>query len=392
MIRADAIIVGGGLMGLSTALHLGLRGRKVIVLERQSPGRHASGVNAGGLRQLNRHMAEIPLTVAAAEIWRNIADLVDSDCDMVLNGQVKVAETEAELQTLQARVDELNTKGFYHERIIDQGMLYKLVPKLVGGCVGALYSSEDGFARPFHAATAFRNKATALGVQIHTAVEVLNIDQGYDGWNVDTSQGTFSAQNLVNCAGAWANSIAEKFGEAVPLTPRAPMLMVTERLPPFLKPVVGAVGHKLSFKQMQNGTVIIGGAHMARLDIDKQQTEIDFTGLKTSAQTVTQLFPHMSAARIVRAWAGIEAFMPDNIPVISPSSRARGVFHAFGFSAHGFQLSPVVGRIMSELILDGKTTLPIAPFDIRRFQAEDNKPVLGKSCSGRSNCAADARL
>ena len=85
MIKTDAIIIGGGLMGLSTALHLGLRGKKVIVLERQSPARHASGVNAGGLRQLNRHMAEIPLSVAASEIWKNIVDLVDSDCDVVLN-------------------------------------------------------------------------------------------------------------------------------------------------------------------------------------------------------------------------------------------------------------------------------------------------------------------
>ena len=76
---------------------------------------------------------------------------------------------------------------------------------------------------------------------------------------------------------------------------------------------------------MQNGTVIIGGAHLARLDISQQQTEIDFAGLKTSAQTVAQLFPHMKQARIVRAWAGIEAFMPDNIPVIGPSSTASGV-------------------------------------------------------------------
>jgi sarcosine oxidase subunit beta len=61
--------------------------------------------------------------------------------------------------------------------------------------------------------------------------------------------------------------------------------------------------------------------------------------------------------------------MPDNIPVISASSKAEGVFHAFGFSAHGFQLSPIVGRIISQLILDGQTALPIKPFDIRRFQS-----------------------
>ena len=366
---ADVIIVGGGLMGLSTALHLARRGTKAIVLDKQSPGRHASGVNAGGLRQLNRNIAEIPLTVAAAKIWKNIRDLVDDDCDVMLNGQVRVAETDAELQTLQARVDTLQAQGFQHERIIDKERLYKLVPRLVSGCVGALYNPDDGFARPFHATTAFRHKATALGAQIYTGVEVCGIEKSNDGWKVDTNQGTFSAPSIVNCAGAWANRFAEMFEESVPLTPKAPMLMVTERLPPFLDVVVGAVGHKLSFKQMQNGTVIIGGAHTAQLDFEQEQTEINFADLKTSAQTVTQLFPHMSPVRIVRTWAGIEGFMPDNIPVIGTSAKAAGVFHAFGFSAHGYQLPPIVGRIMYELILDGKTDLPIEPFDIRRFQA-----------------------
>ena len=369
--KTDAIIIGGGLMGLSTALHLGLRGVKALVLEKDSPGRHASGVNAGGLRQLNRHIAEIPLTVAAAEIWKNIRNLIDSDCDVELNGQVRVAETEAQLRSLQTRVDELQALGFYHERIIDKDELYRLVPQLINGCVGALYNPADGSARPFHATTAFRRKAISLGTQIKNGVDVRSIEQIQNSWRVETNQGSFSAPYLVNCAGAWANQIAATFDEAVPLTPKAPMLMVTERLPPFLKPVVGAVGHKLSFKQTQNGTVIIGGAHLARLDLEQQRTEIDFAELKTSAKTVTMLFPHMASVRIVRAWAGIEAFMPDNIPVIGPSAKADGVFHAFGFSAHGFQLSPIVGHIMAGLILDGKTDLPIEPFDIRRFQVSE---------------------
>ena len=366
--KADVIIVGGGLMGLSTALQLGLRGMKAIVLEKDSPGRHASGVNAGGLRQLNRHLAEVPLTVAAAEMWKNIRQLVDSDCDVELNGQVRIAQSEEELQTLQARVDELHARGFYHERIIGSDELYGLIPGLVKGCVGALYNPDDGSARPFHATTAFRHKALSLGAEIHNGVEVNGIEKIQNGWKVESNQGSFSAPFLVNCAGAWANQIAATLDEAVPLTPKAPMLMVTERLPAFLNPVVGAVGHKLSFKQMPNGTVIIGGAHLARLDLPQQRTEIDFEKLKTSAQTVTTFFPHMASVRIVRTWAGIEGFMPDNIPVISPSSTAKGLFHAFGFSAHGFQLSPIVGRIMADLILDGKTDLPIDAFDIRRFQ------------------------
>ncbi|MBT8151849.1 MAG: FAD-binding oxidoreductase, partial [Gammaproteobacteria bacterium] len=193
MKQAEAIIIGGGLMGLSTAMHMGLRGKKVIVLEKQSPGRQASGVNAGGLRQLNRHMAEIPLTVAAAKMWKNISGLVGSDCDVVLQGQVKVAETEAELQTLKERVKELNARGFYHERIIDQDELYELVPKLVSGCVGALYSSEDGFARPFHATTAFRDKAIELGAQIYSNIEIQGIEKSDNGWKAATTQGNFHA-------------------------------------------------------------------------------------------------------------------------------------------------------------------------------------------------------
>jgi len=83
---------------------------------------------------------------------------------------------------------------------------------------------------------------------------------------------------------------------------------------------------------------------------------------------VTALFPQMAGARIVRFWAGIEAFTPDGIPIIGPSSKARDLYHAFGFSAHGFQLSPVVGRIMSELILDGRSSLPIDAFAVGRFR------------------------
>ncbi len=143
--------------------------------------------------------------------------------------------------------------------------------------------------------------------------------------------------------------------------------MVTERLPHFVDPVMGAASRKLSFKQMQNGTLIIGGALVAKLDFAEEKTEIDWRQLAESANTVLHFFPQLKDVRIVRAWAGIEAYMPDNIPVIGASKTVKNAYHAFGFSAHGFQLSPVIGCIMSQLILDGQSELPIEPFSIRRF-------------------------
>jgi len=130
---------------------------------------------------------------------------------------------------------------------------------------------------------------------------------------------------------------------------------------------MGAVSRKLSFKQMQNGTLIIGGALLAKLDFVTQKTDLDWHQLAKSANTVVDFFPQLKDVRIVRAWAGIEGFMPDNIPVISTAPNVKNAYHAFGFSAHGFQLSPVVGRIMAQLILDGRSELPIEPFDINRF-------------------------
>ena len=101
---ADAIVIGGGLHGCSTALHLAMRGLKPIVIEKDYAGRHASGVNAGGVRQLARNLAEVPLAVASMELWDRIEDLVGDDCGFDSHGQVLVAESEEELAKLKAEV------------------------------------------------------------------------------------------------------------------------------------------------------------------------------------------------------------------------------------------------------------------------------------------------
>ncbi|MGR9073746.1 MAG: NAD(P)/FAD-dependent oxidoreductase, partial [Gammaproteobacteria bacterium] len=308
-----------------------------------------------------------PLTVEAAKMWRNIAGLVDSDCDARFPGQIRVAENSGDLEKLEQRAALTRSLGYGHEEIIGREELYELVPALSPHCVGALVCREDGYARPYHALTAFRHKAQSMGVEYLTGTRVVKIEKPGGAWRLRTNRGDFSAPVLVNCAGAWADKVAEVLNEPVPMEPKAPMMMVSERLPHFIDPVIGAASRKLSFKQMQNGTLLIGGAHLARLDFETERTEMDWSKLAESARTVMALFPQLENVRIVRTWAGIEAFMPDNLPVIGPSSTSGMAYHAFGFSAHGFQLSPIVGVIMSQLILDGKSALPIEPFRINRF-------------------------
>jgi sarcosine oxidase subunit beta len=145
------------------------------------------------------------------------------------------------------------------------------------------------------------------------------------------------------------------------------MMIVTAPLPPFCDAVVGATGRPLSFKQMGNGTVVIGGGRLGSADLVSERTELDFSELAKTARTAAEIFPITRNSRIVRAWAGIEGRMPDDIPVIGPSSRGERVVHAFGFCGHGFQLGPVVGGIVAELVATGRTGMPIEPFRISRF-------------------------
>src|SRR5258708_30726527 len=114
---ADVIVIGGGIHGCSTALHLAMRGVRVTLLEKDYPGRHASGVNAGGVRQLARHIAEIPLSIASMALWERIEELVGDDCGFASHGTVLVAESEEELAGFRARVDHLRLKRFMHEEL-----------------------------------------------------------------------------------------------------------------------------------------------------------------------------------------------------------------------------------------------------------------------------------
>ena len=253
----------------------------------------------------------------------------------------------------------------------------RLVPALAGHCLGGLIVRQDGFASPYHTTMAFKHAGEAAGVRFHEGVKLLGLNQAGSDWRLETSAGSYQAPLVVHCAGTWGDWLTELLGEPVPLTTFLPMMMVTAALPHFVDPVViGASSslakrQALSFKQASNGTVLIGGGYPGQGDRDTLQSRIDFRQLTLSAETVTAFFPNMRDVPIVRSWTGFEGRLPDDIPIIGPSTKASGIFHAFGFCGHGFQLGPIVGRIIADLALDGGTNLPVEAFSIARFQASN---------------------
>lgn len=366
--QGDVLVIGGGIHGLSTALHLARGGVSVTVLEAQYCGRHASGVNAGGVRTLGRHAAEIPLALSSREVWHQLPSMLGDDGGFVPNGQLKLAESMTELEECRQRVEHLQSLGFSHEVLIDQAQAFELVPSVARHVVGGVWVEGDGYAVPYKTVTAFRLAAEKLGVKVHENTPALAIEQVGSGWRVRTLEGQYSAAHLVVTAGAWAGELAAQVGEPVPVHPEGLMLMVTHRVAPFCVPVLGATGRALSFKQFANGTVVIGGKLIGSLDFPARHGEVEMASLGTSARTVTDLFPHLKHLGVNRVWAGVEAFTADDLPVIGASRKVDNLSYSFGFCGSGFQMGPGTGKRLAQQIMGESSNISLDPFAIDRFE------------------------
>lgn len=366
----DVVVVGGGLHGLSAALHLARAGRKVALVERRWTGRHASGATAAGVRTLGRDLAEIPISLEAMAMWHRIEAIVGDDCGFHAHGQLRVAERTEHMPALIERQARTNALGYRHEELVDATELRRLAPALSPHCVGALVARRDGAADPHRTIAAFRRACEAGGVVITEGCGVATVDRRGGDWLLICGDLRFRAPHVVNAAGAWAGRLAALFGDAIPLGVRASMMIVTERLVPLLDPVVSVVGRALSFKQASQGTLVIGGGLQGSADLDRERSSVDFRQLAKGARAAGDLFPAVRGVRIARCWTGIEAQTSDHIPVIGLSPNAPGLVHAFGFSGHGFQLVPVVGAILAELVCEGRTRREIAAFAPRRLMQE----------------------
>ena len=365
----DAIVIGGGIQGCSVAYNLALNNLKVLVIEKDYCGRHASGANAGGVRRLGRDYREIELAeFSTREYWHKIDTILDHDCEFHKSNGVKIAMDEKAMQTNVDRVEQVKAMGFNHEQIIDYKSLKEMLPEVSENALGALYVEGDGHANPFKTTNALKQKAIKCGAIVKEREEVTSIEGDDKGWSVTTNSGKYTSKYIVNSAGAWGARIAKFFEENIPFNESCSMLSITEKTDVWLKPVVGFLGRTLSLKQFDNGTMLIGGGFKGILDIENNKASVDFSKVGENVRNANEIFDRLKDLRIIRSWAGIEGACMDNIPVISKSTKYETVFHNFGYSFHGFQPAFGSGKVLSEMMLDQKLSVSnMHEFKIDRF-------------------------
>ena len=365
--HADIIAIGGGMIGLSSALHLAKDGRRVIVLEKDFVGKNASGVNAGGVRSLKRDLREVPLIQGALDMWSGMDGVVGSDCGFFKIGYLIVAETDEAMKDLEQRVKETQSLGYTHEFIVDKAQVRTLAPSISAQCVGGIMSNHDGNASPGETCRAFHATCVKNGVTVHTGCEVLGIETTANGFKVQTTtHGVLESEQLLNCAGAWAGQVGEMLDDPLPLTPVGPSVMVTAPMTRILNRHVTSTRRKLWLNQVRNGSIFLMGGYLADVDLENGKTHLNFSELQKCAQTAHGLVNALEHIPIVRAWAGLDGNTPDDIPIICYSKKIPGLMHACGFSKHGFALSPMVGKVVSSIMQGKRSEVSVAAFDLHR--------------------------
>jgi len=367
--NADVLILGGGGAGTSAALFLAKRGARVVLLERGLVGSQASGVNYGGVRQQGRSPEEIPLARRARDIWRRLPELIGTDVEFEPHGHFKLARSEAD-EVLLLRWNEMAAQHGIATRMIGRNAIRAEHPYLSEAVVAGSLLPEDGSANPRLLSPAIARAARGAGATLLEHHKAEHIAREAGGFVVIANGHEFRAPILLNCAGYWGGEIAAAFGEPVPVSPLVPNMLVTEPIPYFCPHNLGVVGGDVYVRQITRGNVIFGGGRGIGEPEIPASRPLAETGM-LAMQKAIALIPRLQGVMVIRSWSGIDGGMPDSLPVMGPSGTTPGLIHAFGFSGHGFMLGPAVGEVLAELVLDGRTEIPLAPFDIGRFARQD---------------------
>lgn len=369
MRNADVVIVGGGVMGCSIAWHLARKGVGVTLVEERGIAAAASGASAGGVRQQGRDPRELPLAIAAIARWATLAAELDADLHYYREGHVTVYEDELDLALAQGSVDDQRARGL-DITLVAGRQLHDLVPGLGEQVRIGAYTANDGHADPARTTRAFAAAAQRAGATLLLGTAVTELMQKGDRVSgVRTGAGPVEADHVVLAAGAWTRELVAPLGVDLPLTPVGLQMIRTRPMPTLLRQVIGAHARRLSLKQLRDGSYLIGGGWPGDPDMAAGVGYSRPESIEGSRHDAAAIFPILRETQIDRAWVGVEAIAADEVPVIGPLPGVAGLTVAAGFSGHGFALSPIVGQLVAEAVVDGQPSIPLDAFSLARFDA-----------------------
>jgi sarcosine oxidase subunit beta len=365
MHTADVVLIGGGIVGSSIAYHLVAAGCKnVLVIERETAqGKGSTGKSMGGVRAQFSTPVNIQMSLYSIPFYASFEERLGHPCDYRPQGYLFCATNEKHKAYLRANYDKQFAMGLTNVWLVSGDEIRGLFPQLRGNdIVGGSFCSTDGFVDPYSAMIGFMSWASDHGAALWKNADVTGITRRSnttDGsFEVVTTRDSVSTPTVVNCAGAWAAPIAKMVGVNLPVEPLRRMLVPTEPFDqfPHTAPMIIDMSTGFHFRPENRGFLL---AWNDPEETPGYKTDFDPSFVEkilTRAADRVPVFENL-AVNPKRAWAGLYEMTPDHHPILGESPDVPGFFFANGFSGHGVMHSPATGKILSDLILTGKTDL-----------------------------------
>ncbi len=415
--KTTVAVIGGGVIGVATALELAERGIPVVLLEKGIIAGEQSSRNWGWCRQMGRDSREIPLILESLKLWREMNARIGAETGYRQCGVIYLAENEVDLAAREKWYAE-NAKAFgLDTKLVSGAEAERLQPGSTRTWKGALYTSADGRAEPFIAVPAMARHAQKIGVRIFQNCAVRGVETAAGKIvSVVTEKGTIACEQVVLAGGAWSRRFLHNLDIAFPQLTVVNSVMRTEPLDAGVEK--SCSGGKFAFRKRADGGYTIAHRHFSVADIVPDSfrqlfqflpaLKMDWSGLRLrlgkrfldearlkrrwrlderspfeevrmldpepvnaildeAAASLRDYYPRFQSMRIAERWAGVIDATPDVVPCISPLPKMEGLYLASGFSGHGFGLGPGAGKLMAQMVMGESPCVDPAPFRYARF-------------------------
>lgn len=359
--RADAIVIGAGIVGAACAAALAREGFAVTVLDRAFPSAGTTSVGMGHVVVMDDSPEQLALTAYAVRLWHQLAPELDARAELERCGTLWVAEDAAQLGAVRAKRDVYAAAGIASE-LLDEQALADAEPNLRRGMAGALYVTGDLVVYPPGVTVRLLELARAHGARVLSSEEVVQIEPHA----VRAVHETHTAELVINAAGPHAARLTP----GLPIVPRKGHLAITDRYPGFVRHQLVELGYLASAHVMTNesvafniqpratGQVLIGSSR----ELVEWDARLNRDILARMLRRAEEFMPALADLSVIRTWTGFRPATPDKLPLIGPWDRTPGLWIASGHEGLGITTSLATAQLIVDQILGRATAIDAAPY------------------------------
>ncbi len=366
---ADVVIIGGGVVGLSIAYYLALkRAGRIVLFEKGQLGEGSTSRCVGGIRVQFSTEINIRFSLESLKTFEQFEEEFGVNPEFKRIGYLFLATTEWEIGVFKENM-KLQKKFDIPVEFLSPNEIRSRWPYLrMNDILGGTFCPWDGYAGPNEILSGFASGAKRAGVKIYEGMEIMGISSSKGKiYSVKTKDEEIFTPVVVNAGGPYAASIGEMVGIKVPVKPLRRQIFITAPFHLTDRPIPLTIDFHRGwyFRQEGDGLLLSGP-----LDLEPSfNLNIDYEAMAEASENAMHRVPALEKARIARGWAGLYEISPDHHAILGRVPEVEGLVLANGFSGHGFQHSPAVGKVISELIADGEaTTIDISSLSIERFE------------------------